>query len=165
MPVDDARVVAAREAYAVVFPHGTTFLSGTAADLEVEGGRALDRAREPATRASLASLGFAPVVKQARKELGRLCAAGVATAAVPEEVATRANGLTALQEASAALREYARIVQAVDVVDCTSERHALLAPFVHHRVTKAKRAQAPEPPVVRAANDADADEAPPSRAA
>jgi hypothetical protein len=166
MPVEDGLVVEAREAYAALFPHGTTFLLGTAADVEVEGGRTLGRAREKAIAASLMRLGFAPVVRQATKELGLLRAASEAAAAVPEERPKEGpTRFDALVDATATLRAYARIVQAVDVVAGTSERHALLAPLVHRRATKAKRARATLPDPTPRANDTERDEAPPSRAA
>ncbi len=158
--VDEDLVLGAKRVYATVFPEGTGFLNGTAADLEVECADVLDRAGEPGIATALEEMGCGPLLGLGRAKLAGLHAArqGVALA----RPHPGPDGLGALTDVLAALRAYAEVVQAVEVVEGSSLRDELLAPLENRRVPRRDPAPTADAP---GADPPQIEEVPPSRAA
>ena len=167
LPEGDPMGDKARKLLASLFPEDTGFLRGTAAELDLQCGRVLERAAQKTQSAWLAALGCAPHMKAAKSAYADLVAArqAAADAQVAEKV-----GLATYQAAVEALREYARLVQAHAAIEANSLDRELLAPLANRRVVRRAsptEATAPVKPVqpVPVQQDTMQDEAPPSRAA
>ncbi len=158
---DDDLVAEAKRTYAALFPEGTTFLGGTAADLQVECTDVLDRARAPEVAAALRDMGCDAMVRLCAARLGALVVARQGVALARPHRAP--DGLVALSDLLAALRGYAEVVQAVDLVERSSLQDDLLAPLENRRVPRRDHAPAAAPPAV--ADEPEIDAAPPSQAA
>ena len=169
LPGERELALAARLARAALFPSGTAFLRGTAAAVEVHGTRLLDRAREKPTARTLRALHLGFAVKAAAGAIAELGAARKAAslAVVPER--EEEGTFAALGDLVAALREYARVVQAVECVTDKDLARELLAPLANRRASRRQPHPpariAPPAPAPAPAEPIDADAAPPSRAA
>ncbi len=166
LPSESKHAVAARHARLALFPKGTTFLRGTATAVDVHGGRLLERAREKPTAQPLRALDLGVAVRVAGAAIAELGAArrAASSAVTPEREAT--DTFEAVGELVVALREYARVVQAVECVTDKDLARELLAPLANRRASKRNHARvAPAGPTAPPDIHVEAEEVPPSRAA
>jgi hypothetical protein len=165
LPGDDPLVEAARQARAALFPSGTAFLRGTAAAVDVHGARFLERAREKATARTLRALHLGFAVKAAARVIAELGAARKAASLAVVPAREEAGTFAALGDLVAALREYARVVQAVECVTDKDLARELLAPLANRRASKRRPARVAPPAPPAPADHVEEDVIPPSRAA